>query len=938
MKKILVKILLLCTALQVNAQIQNATFSINPTYFEATDEITLTVSNIDPSLWGVNDIYLWAWYYDLNDNPAGDSPTNGTWDNSNESQKFTNNGNGTFSYTFTPATLYGDPDIGRIGVLAKAKNATNVGNGERKTQDYYAEVGTLDVTLNSPTQRNTIVNSGSSILISATANIAANFNLLANGTSVFTQNNVTNFNTNRTINQDTFFELIATDPISGNSVSKTFNVILPPVTQIASVPAGMKDGINFNPANPDEATLVLYAPNKNFVHVIGNFNNNDWRLSNTYLLKKDVSQNRFWIKLTGLTNSNSNVLFQYVVDGQITVADPYSTYVLDENDDAYIDPITFPDIPSYPSGKTQFAISWFKTDETPYNWQINDFQRPPQDNLVIYELLIRDFDEDHSYDAVINKLDYLQFMGITAIELMPVNEFDGNISWGYNPGFHMASDKYYGTKNRLKALVDACHERGIAVILDVVYNHATGQNPYFRMWNDCNGCYGGRATPQNQFFNVTDPNTSFQFFNDIDHESIATQNYIDQLNEYWITEFKIDGYRFDFTKGFTNTVGDGGSYDASRIAILERMYNQIRAVDPTAYIILEHFAPNSEETELINHRATGDPEEPGMLVWSNHNYNYNEATMGYNQNSNFSGISYLSRGWSTASAVGYMESHDEERLNYKNQEYGNSNSNYNVKDFGTAMDRMEMAGAFYFTVPGPKMLWQFGELGYDFSINYCENGTISSDCRVDPKPIPWNINYHTDPDRKDIRDVWSKLIRLKKAEPIFRSANFSMDVANSNGLKKIQITDPSATGSQIKYVTILGNFNIVPQDIIPAFQETGSWFNLIDDTEITVNNPNAPITLQPGEYYVYANEFSVLSTPEFYVDEFYTYPNPSKNSVKFNIDLDSFTIFDITGKLILQQENYNKGEDVFIETLSNGLYLVKAKRNNNLYQLKFIKN
>ena len=88
MKKMIFFVVLFCSTIGFSQQ-QNATFTTNPTFFEENDEIVLTVSDIDPGLWGVTDIYLWAWYYDTDGNPAGDSPTNGTWENSNESQKFT---------------------------------------------------------------------------------------------------------------------------------------------------------------------------------------------------------------------------------------------------------------------------------------------------------------------------------------------------------------------------------------------------------------------------------------------------------------------------------------------------------------------------------------------------------------------------------------------------------------------------------------------------------------------------------------------------------------------------------------------------------------------------------------------------------------------------------------------------------------------------------
>jgi len=920
-----------------NAQVQNATFTITPATFNADEEITITVSNIDPSIWGETDIYLWAWYFDENDEPAGDSPTNGEWTNSNEVQKFTDNGNDTYSYTLTPSDFYNDANIGRIGMLAKAKDGSNMGNGDRKTQDHLVEVGTFQTSLITPSEENTIVNPGTSIQIEAVSSVPANFQLLANGTAQPAQNGITNYTNSYVVSEDIFFELVITEPISGEVISETFNVLLTPDPQELPVPAGMKDGINLDPNDSSTATLVLYAPFKDFVHVTGNFNENNWRLTNEFLLNKDTTTDRFWITLNDLDEGDANVLFQYVVDAEIKIADPYSTAILDEFNDVFITETTFPNRPEYPTGKTTDAVSWFVVNETPYEWQTTDFERPKQEELVIYELLIRDFDALHSYEALSDRLDYIADLNVNAIELLPVNEFDGNISWGYNPSFHMALDKYYGTKNSFKAFIDDCHSRGIAVILDVVYNHATGQNPYFRMWNDCNGCYTGTPTAENPFFNVSDPNPVFQFFNDMDHESQATQAYVDRMNAYWLEEFKIDGYRFDFTKGFTNTPGDGGAYDAARIALLKRMYDEIRTEDPSAYVILEHFAPNSEETELIEYRSTTAPDEPSMLVWTNHNYNYNEATMGYNTTSDFSSISYLNRGWETPSGVGYMESHDEERLNYKNLEFGNSNGSYNVKNLETALDRLKLAGAFYFTIPGPKMIWQFGELGYDFSINYCEDGTIDPGCRVNPKPIPFEIGYANGSNRRKVYTAWSQFIKITQLNSIFRTTDFTLDVGNDNGLKKIQLQDLSATGDEIKYVTILGNFGVVPQSIDPQFQETGTWHNMYDGSTFEVTNINAPILLEPGEYLLFANETSLLETPEPNKANFTLYPNPAKNKIYLSRNFSEVKIYNSLGTLIKSIQDYSLNSEISIESLSTGLYFLHLKNEGFTYVLKLIK-
>ncbi|GAA4272620.1 alpha-amylase family glycosyl hydrolase [Aquimarina gracilis] len=910
MKKTILLLFLFLGVICIYAQQQNATFTITPAAFNETDQITITVSEIDPSIWGVDDIYLWAWYFDSATGNGFGAATNGEWTNSNEAHRFTNNGDGTYSFTMIPADFYNATGIGRIGMLAKAKD----GSGDKKTQDNVVDVGVFEFSLVSPTKSITPIQSGNPLDIIANTSVSSDFTLTANGVVVDTKAGITNYSNSYIITENIDFSLQAVESGTSNSAITQFRAVVAPNVNEAPVPEGMQDGINIDPSD-ESITLVLYAPGKEFVHVKGNFGDNDWKIDDTYLMNKDSASDRFWITLDELSE-DEDILYQYVVEGSISIADPYSTLILSEFNDIYIDDATFENLPGYPTGKTNHAVTWIQVDKDQYDWEIENFKRPAAEDLVIYELLIRDFDELHTYDAVIDRLDYLQNLGINAIELMPVSEFDGNISWGYNPSFHMALDKYYGSPEDFKKFVDECHARGIAVILDVVYNHATGQNPYYRMWNDCNGCYTGKVTSENPFFNIEDSNTSFSFFNDMDHESNATEAYVDRLNEFWLKEYNIDGYRFDFTKGFTNTVGDGGSFDQSRINILTRMNNKIKDIDPNAYVILEHFAPNEEETILINE---------GMMVWGNHNFNYNQATMGYD-NSDFSWASYLNRGWDTPSNVSFMESHDEERLMYKNLQFGNGNSEYSVKDLSTALDRIALAGVFYFTIPGPKMIWQFGELGYDFSINTCEDGNVDEGCRTNPKPIRWD--YFDDPDRKAVYDIYTKLISLRQNEPVFKTNNFTID-ASSDFSKSIHLTRES-TGRGIKNVTIIGNFGIEPIEIDPKFQKRGIWFNLLDSRSrpLFVRNVNAKITLQPGEFRIYGDRpyfprITIPSRPGLAI-----YPNPARTSFSIKEKAQKVGIYSITGDVIKQFEgDFRSGHRFSVRDLRKGLYIVKIISN-----------
>ncbi|MGB3774660.1 MAG: alpha-amylase family glycosyl hydrolase, partial [Leeuwenhoekiella sp.] len=828
-----------------------------------------------------SDVYLWAWYFDSGGNFVGNPDATGSdFGNSPETAKFTDNGDGTYSYILTPSEFYNDTDISQIGVLAKSKNGNN------QTGDFLFNVGTFQLTLNAPTQQTTIVDAGSALTIDATSSANADFELFANGTSINIQSGITNYIFNATVSENIDFRLVASQNNTDASLEREFSVFINPTPYEAPVPAGLENGFTIDPTDPDRATFVLYAPEKDFVHLIGNFADNAWEISNDYLLNKDSASDRFWITLDLSENDITDLMYQYVVNFEIRVADPYSTLILDSFNDQFIENSVYPDLPSYPSGMTTEAVSYIDLDETNYEWQNNDFTPPAKEDLVIYELLVRDFDDNHSFDDVIARLDYLEDLGINAIELMPVQEFDGNISWGYNPSFHMALDKYYGTRTAFKTLVDACHDRGMAVILDVVYNQATGQNPYFRLYNSSNGGTGGIPRGDNPFFNETATHT-FNVFNDFNHSATATQDYVKRVTDYWISEFNIDGFRYDLTKGFTQNCSDSdegctNSYQADRVAVLKQYADYNWAQNDDFIVIFEHLGGIQEESEWANYRAD---EGKGILLWNIQNFQYNEATMGYD-NADFGGISYNQKGFDRPAAVGYMESHDEERLMFKNLEFGNTNGDYNVKDLPTALERMKAAGAFFFTVPGPKMIWQFGELGYDVSIFTCEDGTLpqpypNPDCKLAPKPDGWD--YLNEQNRVDLRDTWQKMIDLKLNQPIFRTENFTVDASATSGLKKIQLTDDDATGDAIKYVTVIGNFGVTTQSINPEFQETGSWFDLLDGSSINVASATASISLAPGEFKIYANEEATLGLDtKDVMGTLRMYPNPASQFIGFS--------------------------------------------------------
>jgi len=730
------------------------------------------------------------------------------------------------------------------------------------------------------------------------------------------------------------FSLIAENGQELSDTTITRVVVRPDEFTSIPRPEETEDGIKY--LSDSSVRLSLFAPYKEFVYVLGDFN--DWTPSADYLMHKEIYNSDstwFWLDINGLT-PGKEYAFQYLVDGELKIADPYSELILHPDDDTYIPASVYPDIPAYPYGNTSFSVGVLQPGYEEYNWKNISYSRPEIKDLVIYELLLRDFLKKHSYQALIDTLDYLDQLGVTAIELMPVNEFEGNLSWGYNPAFYLALDKYYGTKNTFKAFINAAHSRGIAVILDVVLNHAFGRSPIIRLWNEDD--YGA-PTNQNPYANPIAKHP-FNVGYDLNHESAATRYFSKRIMQYWMQEYKIDGFRFDLSKGFTqvdnlNDVGAWGSYDASRIAIWKDYNNFIRSIDSNAYVILEHFADNSEERALV---------DEGMLIWGNMNYEYNEATMGYN--SDLRGVLASHRGFSKRNLIGYMESHDEQWLMFKNIAFGNSSGGYNIRELSTALDRMKLAGAFFFTLPGPKMLWQFGELGYGYGdageqclndASYCP--TIAPS-RTAAKPIRWD--YRENAERRALYQTWANIIALRKATPAFTSPeSFTHQLQTSTKIIRLSHGEEK--------VVIVGNFGVNAVTGTINFPKDGQWFDYLNKTVQQVSEGSLELDLAPGAFHIFtstdysglvtSNESREILQVKNQFKLYPNYPNPFNPNTQISFSLAEYgattlRVYDLLGReiAILINGQLAPGSHTVNFTgsgLSNGIYFVRLVQGSN---------
>ncbi|GHT70316.1 hypothetical protein AGMMS50239_38550 [Bacteroidia bacterium] len=821
-----------------------------------------------------------------------------TWGDNSPKYKLTSLGDNKWKLLITPSIngyygLTANEKVTKLAFVFRSADKTKEGK-DTGNADIFVDVheAGLAVSFITPAS-NMSMEAGATLNIDVASTITADLTLYVNNTNVKNVSSTTRL-THSYQFQTGDYQLIAEAKLDAQQVFDTVYVCVPQPVTTAPRPSGVTDGINY--VDNSTVTFVLFAPGKSNVFLIGDFNN--WTQLNAYQMKQDGDY--WWYTLSNITPGELYV-FQYLIDGNLRISDAYTELVLDPWNDRYINETQtiFPNLKPYPEGKTEGLAATFQTNKPAYNWNISGFSMPNRENMVIYELLIRDFTAEKSLEAVLNRLDYIAKLGVTAIELMPVQEFDGNSSWGYNPNHYFAPDKAYGTPDMYKRLIDECHKRGIAVILDVVFNHATGNNPFARLyWNSSSN----ETAADNPWFNVKAPHP-YSVFHDFNHEYAGTRAYFKRVLAYWLTEYKVDGFRLDLTKGFTqksSTELTASNYDQSRIDILTDYYHAAKAVKPDVMFILEHFCDNSEETVLANE---------GMYLWRNLNNAYSQAAMGYSSASDFSGMNATPRRW-----VGYAESHDEERNFYKAKTWGESD----IKNPAVYLKRVPQNIAFTTLIPGPKMIWQFGELGYDYSID-------SYGGRTNEKPSPFALGWLDIPERMAAYEAASKIVSLRKIYPdAFTSGTFTFNVSASdwtNG-RKIKLTHSDLD------MLVIGNFQSANTVSVSAgFQHTGVWYELLTGDEMNVSDANLSLSLPPGDVRIYTDrKIDFTGIPSFTVeDAAYVYVSGGFVHVVSPENITALSVYNLQGVLLKKIANRN----IFnVSDLPSGLYLLEIQMPN----------
>lgn len=698
----------------------------------------------------------------------------------------------------------------------------------------------LQIAIESDLPSTMITPSTSTVTFKVGTTMKAAISLSINGTVVATEADTTLLSVKHTFDAPGNYEVKAVATAGDMTVEKTALYVYASDSQEAAYPGGTP---KMGPVkNADgSVTFCLGAPEKQSVILVGEWN--DYEISNDYVMNyTDVNGMRyFWTTVKGLENDKMYGYY-FLVDGNKSVGDPYARLVLDPWNDKYLLTDVYPGLPEYPVGKvSDVPIAIYQGNINDYDWQVTDFKGVPASDLIIYELLFRDFtgtegkaDGNGTVRKAIEKIPYLKTLGVNAIELLPIMEFNGNISWGYNPNFYFAPDKAYGTPDDYKEFIDVCHQNGMAVILDMVFNQSDGLHPWYQMY----------PVGSNPFYNMNAPH-AYSVLNDWNQGfPMVQEQWVDVLR-YWMEEYKFDGFRFDLVKGlgdndsYANS-GDSGTnaYNASRVARMRELQKVVESVNPNAYFINENLAGAKEENEMA---------ETGQLNWANINGAGCQFAMGYNSNSNLNRMYAPNDSRTWGSTVSYLESHDEERLAYKQNKDGAAGVKGNEK---VSMQRLGSAAVQMILAPGAHMIWQFSELGNSQTTKNQNGGN-----NTDPKIVNWGLL--DDADHKGLYDNYSELIALRTGNPelFTESATFSM-ACNSNNWQNGRTMVSIADGKEL-YTVINPNVTGVRTFSVDFLQADNDAYTIMSKSYGSAPSFNAAdkkVTVPANCYVVIASK------------------------------------------------------------------------------------
>tara|TARA_S200000501_G_scaffold127427_2_gene120379 strand:- start:1923 stop:4817 length:2895 start_codon:yes stop_codon:yes gene_type:complete len=567
-------------------------------------------------------------------------------------------------------------------------------------------------------------------------------------------------------------------------------------------PQNIKDGVNII---GNDVVIALYAPNKDYVSIKGSWNE---QFPNGEIM--NLSGDTLWWYQTTLPDGD--YFYQYNLEGMKYIADPWS------HDVEWKEPFTGNESSNFQHAKTKFSIG-----STAYEWNDESYIRPEVKDLVIYEMHIGDYSGDEfnfgDFSDVIEKINsgYFTDLGINAIEFMPVNEFEGSYSWGYDPVFPMAPESSYGTPSQFKNLVDIAHQNGIAILLDVVFNHLWGSSPLFQLYQPLNSFdWEDHNFDLCPYFGNEESIWGYKIehWHELDGRQYRGWKYVEDSIIHWVEEYHVDGYRFDYVDG----IGwDGDFNGASYYA------NILDNHDPSLILIAETDNP---------YQMNNTDFDSGWDYSYHHNMFDNVLDIYFDLNTVSNHINAYSQGYSFVTGpINYTESHDETRLVYQATEFQN-------QSFEEAYNRSKLSATILFTSHGVPMIYAGQELGQ------CAATRDSGGYPVQ-QPIQWD-NLEVDL-VQDLNNHYKKMIDLRKNTSVLKEPPLEVKYLDNNYKCFIYWR-----ADQNEKVVVAINFDTSEKFLDLEFPHSGDWTDVVSNSQISIDsNWYGGFNLAPLTSYVF---------------------------------------------------------------------------------------
>jgi 1,4-alpha-glucan branching enzyme len=444
-----------------------------------------------------------------------------------------------------------------------------------------------------------------------------------------------------------------------------------------------------------------------------------------------------------------------------------------------------------------------------YVWKNDDKPLPADHELVIYELHVGDFsggeDDPYArgkYKHVVEKLDYLVELGINCIELMPVKEYPGDHSWGYNPRYFFATESSYGTTEQLKALIDECHGRGIRVLMDGIYNHSESESPLTQIDHD----YWYHHSPKDPD-NNWGPEFNYEFY-DEKFETYPARRFIGDVVRFWIEEYHTDGIRYDAARQL-------GNYDFMHWIVQET--KKTAGMKPF-YNIAEHIPQDP---------AITNADGPMDGAWHE---NFYSAMIDHLCNEQFdlerlkSALDAKREGYLGATnVVNYLTNHDHNHLMYELGERGILEE--------AAFKRAKLGAALLMTAMGVPMIWM-GEEFAEYKPKTPEQNKID-----------WTLLENDK--NGSLNDYYRGLIFLRKNNHALYTENieFFHEQADDRVLAYTRWNDE---GSRVVVIANLSG-NYLKDYTIPHMPADGTWHEWGGNYDVEVSDNTLVIDLPEYE-------------------------------------------------------------------------------------------